>query len=370
LITNKEVEMGCENIPEIKYSEFSKKFHNQGAENRIPIVGMIDITARCNLKCVHCYIRNTSSFGDELTYQEICNIFDQLAEEGCLWLCITGGEPLVRPDFYDIYSYAKQKGFLITLFSNGTLLTPPVVEFLTEQPPFVLDISLYGMTAETYEKVTGIPGSFSRCINGIELALAHHLPVKLKMVVLTINQHELYDFMQYADKLGVTFRYDPKINPKIDGSMEPLNYRLSPEEIVSLERANKRLFQALCEDCDRLWGNEGSDNLYVCGAGVNSFHISSDGKLNLCVISHQPGYDLRQGTFHEGFHDIIPKVRAQKRTRYSECQSCPMINICGQCPSWAELEHGDPEAKVDFLCQTAHLRTAAFKTGYAEVAKT
>jgi radical SAM protein with 4Fe4S-binding SPASM domain len=358
--------MGCEHVPEIEYSEFSKKLHDKGAKSRIPIVGMIDITARCNLKCVHCYIRNTS-FGNELTYQEICHIFDQLAAEGCLWFCISGGEPLVHPDFYDIYTYAKKKGFLITLFSNGTLLTQPVVEFLAKQPPFVLDISLYGMTAETYEKVTGIPGSFARCINGIELALAYHLPVKLKIVLLTINQHEFYDFMRYADKLGVTFRYDPKINPKVNGSTEPLGYRLSPEEILSLERVDERLAHALQQDCDRLWGNNSSDYLYACGAGVNSFHVTHYGKLNLCVISRQPGYDLRQGTFHEGFYNVIPKVLAQKRTRYSECQSCPMINMCGQCPSWGELEHSDPEAKVEFLCQIAHLRTAAFKTGFLEV---
>jgi len=355
--------MECPQIPEIIYAEISRQIHDKAIRSGNLISSSIDITNSCNLRCVHCYIRDTDC-GEQLTYEEICHILDQLADEGCLWLCITGGEPLVRPDFRDIYSYAKHKGFIITIFSNGTLLTPIIADFLVKQPPFVIDITLYGMTAETYEKVTGVPGSFSRCINGIELAVERHLPVKLKTIILTLNAHELHDMRRYAKRLGVGFRYDPLINAKVDGSVEPTKYRLSPEKIVSLEMADDQLVEELSREYTRLCGVRGNrEFLYTCGAGTNNCHITSDGKLNLCTISRVPAYDLRKGTIYDGVHHIFPKILAKKRTRYSECQECPALNVCGQCPAWAELEHGDPEAKVEFLCQTAKLRVAAFRAG-------
>ena len=352
--------MDCPQIPELNYAEVSLRIHGKAGKKEIPIVGQIDITNRCNLRCVHCYIRDTRS-GEELSYEEICRILDQTADAGCLWLCITGGEPLVRPDFRDIYSYARRKGFLITLFSNATLLTPDMVEFLAEQPPFVLDITLYGMTAETYEMVTGVPGSFAHCMKGIEQALAWRLPLKLKTMVLTLNAHEFHDMRRYAKNLGVPFRYDVLINPKIDGSDKPIRYRLTPEEIVSLELKDPELADKLSEGLPKLYGIYSKrENLYLCKAGKNSFHITSDGKLNVCTLSHLPGYDLRKGSFDEGFYNVFPKVRAIRRTSYSECQVCPALNVCGQCPAWAELEVGDPEAKVEFLCRTAKLRVDAF----------
>ena len=145
--------MDCAHIPSIEYGEFSKRIHEKSIDSRMPVVGTFDITSRCNLKCIHCYINGTCS-GNELTYQEICDILDQIADEGCLWLVITGGEPLMRPDFMDIYRYAKNKGIFVTLFTNGTLITPEIADFLAEFPPFAIEISLYGMSSISYEKVT------------------------------------------------------------------------------------------------------------------------------------------------------------------------------------------------------------------------
>jgi MoaA/NifB/PqqE/SkfB family radical SAM enzyme len=111
----------------------------------------------------------------ELTCQEFCNILDQIVDEGCLWLLLTGGEPFIRSDFIDIYTHAKKKGFLITLFSNGTTITPRIADYLADWRPFSLEISLYGSTQETYERITGITGSHSRCMHGIELLLEHNI---------------------------------------------------------------------------------------------------------------------------------------------------------------------------------------------------
>lgn len=352
--------MDCPQIPELEYKQLSRKIHDYAGDKRIPVNGGIDLTSRCNLRCVHCYVRDTSC-GKELSYKEICRIFDQIADAGCLWLCLTGGEPLVRPDFRDIYRYAKRKGFFITIFSNATLLTPALADYLAEEPPFILDVSLYGMTAETYEKVTGVPGSFDRCMKGIELALARRLPLKLKTMVITLNAHEFHDMRRWSKSLGVPFRHDALINARKDGSHEPNQYRLKPEEIVSLELEDPELADKISKEIPAICGIRSTrKNLYLCGAGKGMFHITSDGKLNICVISRQPGYDLRHGSFNDGYYNVFPEVLGKMRTRETECQSCEALNLCGQCPSWAELEHGDPEAKVEFLCQTAKLRMNTF----------
>jgi radical SAM protein with 4Fe4S-binding SPASM domain len=358
--------MECEQIVELGYGEFSKRLSEKVAGKRIPIKGGIDITSRCNLRCAHCYIGGTSLCSEhELTYEEICNIFDQIADEGCLWLLITGGEPLLRPDFADIYRYAKRKGFIITLFTNATLLTPRIADLLGEEKPFNIEISLYGMTADTYEQVTGVPGSFQRCLRGINLLLKRKLPLQLKSVAMTLNYHELQDMKRYAGSLGLKFRFDPLINARLDGSTEPTRLRLSPAQVVALDLGDEARCRELRELCDRFWGTSGSDRLYTCGAGIKNFHITSTGNIVECIIGRRTDYNIRHGTFHQGFHEAIPKVLAQKRTRQSECQRCAMESLCGSCSAMAELENGDPEAKVDWLCEVAHLRAAAFKTGWA-----
>src|SRR3990167_1268938 len=116
--------MGCSHLPEIKYAEFSRHLHKKSIAERIPLHGTIELTFRCNLNCVHCYCPTLGpqDIERELNYQEICRIIDDMLAEGCLWWTISGGEPLIREDFQDIYIYARKKGLLITLFTNGTLI--------------------------------------------------------------------------------------------------------------------------------------------------------------------------------------------------------------------------------------------------------
>ena len=137
--------MDCHHIPQVPYSEFSERIHSKVVETRIPINGTIEITFRCNLRCAHCYCSYESK-KEEMSYKEICHIFDEIADAGCLWLVITGGELFLRDDFLDIYTYAKKKGLIITLFTNGTLITPYIADYLKEYSPFAIEISLYGVT--------------------------------------------------------------------------------------------------------------------------------------------------------------------------------------------------------------------------------
>ncbi|MDI6688095.1 MAG: radical SAM protein [Desulfobacterales bacterium] len=360
--------MECHHIPEISLAQFGERLYlyNEAIAKRIPISGSFELTFRCNLRCAHCYcnlpINDKDAIEKELTTEEVFDILDQIAEAGCLWLLITGGDPLVRQDFLEIYTYAKKKGFIITLFTNGTLITPEIADYLKEWPPYKLEITLYGVTSETHESVTGIPGSFKHCKKGINLLLERQLPLELKTMVMTLNKDELWQIKGYAEKLEVKFRFDPVLNPRIDGSKTPCKFRLSPEEVVKLDLADEKRVKEWQEFCEKFIGPSESDNLFICGAGISSFHIDPYGKMSACEMVGFQNHDLCCGSFEEGWNISIPEFLTIKPEGDYPCGKCELISLCGQCPGWAWLENGSPKAPVEYLCQIAHLRSKTFNT--------
>ncbi|HAM50460.1 MAG TPA: hypothetical protein DCP92_07085 [Nitrospiraceae bacterium] len=355
-------------IPITKYSEFSNRLLDKIAGVRIPISGSIEVTARCNMKCTHCYINRPvddwNAQNTELGNGELKHIIDEIIEQGCLWLLLTGGEPLIRHDFLDIYTHAKKKGLLITLFTNGTMITPFIVDHLADWRPFSIEITLYGRTKETYEKVTGVSGSYERCMRGIELLLEHKLPLKLKTMVLTLNMHEVWDMKAYAESLGVDFRFDPLLNMRVDGGRQPAEYRIAAEEVVSFDVADEKRAIEWHKFNDKFSGSPlRPEYLYQCSAGANTFHIDASGRLSVCEMARVPAYDLRKGTFPEGWQDFLPQMLAQRWSRETPCKRCDLISMCGQCPGWALLENGDREAPAEYLCRISHLRAEALGIG-------
>lgn len=348
------------------YQDFSSHLHSQMMAERVAASATIEVTRRCPLVCAHCY--NNLPMGDleakrgELTYDEHCRILDQMAEAGCLWLLYTGGEIFARKDFLDIYTYAKKKGFLITLFTNGNLITPKIADYLVEWRPFAIEITLYGRTKETYERLTGIPGSYDRCLRGIHLLLERRLPLALKAVAISINKHEVGEMKKFAEGLGTHFKFDSLMSPRIDCSQSPLAVRLQPWEIVKMDLEDPERVAEWRKFAERYSPDkihENHEEVYHCGGGVNGFAINPEGKMSICVLSHVDTYDLRRGSFREGWDHFLYQVRRRKATRVTKCTHCGIRAMCGMCPANGELENGDPEKPVDFLCHVAHLRAKA-----------
>ena len=331
--------------------------------------GTIEVTRRCPLTCAHCYnnlpMADCDAQGRELTYAEHCRILDELADAGCLFLLFTGGEIFARRDFLDIYTYAKTKGFLITLFTNGTLITPKLADYLARWRPFSIEITLYGHTKATYERLTGIPGSYEKCIRGIHLLLERGLPLKLKTVAVTINKHEVWDMQRFAEEeLGVEFKFDSLMSPRIDCSQSPLAVRLNPEECVAFDVQDPKRMDEWKLFAERYFRPanppERGDEVYHCGGGVSSFAIDPYGGMSICVLSQVDKFDLRTGHVREAWAGFLRRVRQKKVTRLTKCTACELKSMCGMCPANGELENGDPEALVDFLCRVAHLRAYTF----------
>lgn len=355
-------------MDQLTYGAFSADLHQKQAGERLPLQVSIEVTRRCPLECQHCY--NNLPMGDqdarsrEMSTEEHFRMLDELVEMGCFWLLYTGGEIFARKDFLEIYTYAKKKGFLITLFTNGTLINEKIADYLVDWPPFAIEITLYGRTRETYEELTAIPGSYDRCLRGIKSLRERGLPLKLKTVATSINKHEISAMRYFAEQeLGVEFKFDGQINPRIDCSQSPLAVRLTPEEVVALDMhapkgasEYRRLAQ---HDLEKPPNLSQIDTTYFCGGGMNSFAINAYGEMGICVISQQETFRVQEAGLKRVWEESLLELRTRKRKRLTKCIGCRIQSLCGMCPANGEMENGDRESPVEFLCHVAHLRAAA-----------
>src|SRR5262249_26958459 len=166
---------------------------------------------------------------------------------------------------------------------------------------------------------------------------------------------------------GVEFKFDPLVNPRIDCSSSPLGVRLIPEDVVALDFHDCKRRDEYCRLADHDLSlesgvNHDGTNGFFGGGGMNGCAIDPTGKVSICVISQQEHYDWRKGSFEEGWNGSLLSTRNKQKTRQTRCDRCRIQSLCSMCPANGELEAGDPESPVDFLCQVAHLR--AYTLGY------
>src|SRR5262245_34341577 len=180
-------------VPEITLAELFDEWDVSG--RRIPVEGVLEPTFRCNLECVHCYVNqpagSAAERAREVPLPRLRALIDEMVEAGCVNLLLTGGEVLVRPDFPELYLYALGRGLLVTVFTNGTLVTEHIADLFDRHRPLLVEISLYGMTPQTYERITRVPGSYQRCLEGIRRLVKRGVPLKLKTMLMSWNRHEL-----------------------------------------------------------------------------------------------------------------------------------------------------------------------------------
>jgi len=348
-------------------------------ERRAVLSFDLEITARCNHHCRHCYINlppgDQEARSRELTLPEINDIADQAAALGAMWVLISGGEPLLREDFPEIYLALKRKGLLVSVFTNATLLRDEHIELFKKYPPRDIEITVYGASQETYERVTRRPGSFAAFTNGLNRLLENGVKVRLKAMAIRSNFHELPAIASFCRAHTKDyFRFDPQLHLRFDRDErrndEIRAERLTPEEIVALERADEARFSALRNGCDKLINEEfthiGCDHLFHCGAGNGSFNVSYDGKFRLCssLWALETMYDLRRGSLRDAWEQLVPKVRdmrSQRREFLDRCRRCSIVNLCLWCPAHSYLETGEMDTPIDYFCEVAHARAAAIK---------
>ena len=354
-------------------------FTQRAVEARIPLDGSIELTHRCNLRCVHCYLGDQKEIRqhrkDELSTDEVKALLDELAAAGTLNLTFTGGDPMLRKDFCELYEYATRKGFLITIFCDGALIAPKIMAVLNRFKPRKVEVSIYGATQDTYESVTQVKGSYKRCIQGIEDLKAYGHRFTLKTVLMQANRHELTQMRELAEHYEVPFYFDTAIFaclPHTDnhssataigdipvilgnGGQSVTNFRLSPAEAAQRHLEDPVRVAEMADLYIRTQNFPASDDLYKCSAGKSTFHIDPYGTLQACTISTNSQYNIRDAGFMAGWNGPIADIRTLKARPGSSCSSCDKQALCAGCPAFFYAENNAGDVKSEYVCETTHL---------------
>lgn len=348
---------------------------------RIPFNGTFELTARCNLRCKMCLIRIDHKRmrelgGKERNEKEWISMAQEVKEAGTIGLLLTGGEPLLHPDFKEIYREIAQMGFVLTLYTNATLITPEIYQILERYPPHRIGITVYGASPETYERVTGSAEAYERMLAGVHQLRALPSILSVRTTIIKDNRKDLSEITGWARSLGkdVEFSLSRIVTKPVRGGISDAeSCRLTPEENAALLK--KRNIELLvtpfrkfiqehipCElpDIGEQYtgsGNRpfhtsaGGQTLYGCDAGMNSYAITWDGRLIGCQLLEDCwSYPFINGFLHAW--EAFP-LQVKHSPLPDKCIGCG-TNCC-VCPATRFAETGSLSGWPEYLCREGKL---------------
>lgn len=346
--------MSC-TIPTQAIDILRERMGSRALAERVPLWGFVEIIATCNFDCQHCYIAPCAEREDVMTLAQAETVFDKLAKAGTLGLLLTGGEIFTHRQFKEIYLAAKRRGFLVYLNTNAYMIGERLADFLAEWPPMILSISLYGLSDERYERVTGIPNAFRRVVKALDLLRDRGVKYELKCPAMTLTVDEIPAMRAFAEERGVTFRYDAIISPQEKGSTKPLDLQLVPEAVLDLERVMDPGLDSFTEYAGRYADGSTHGKVYSCGAGRIGLHVTVHGGVTTCTSSRQTVGNIFEQSFEEVWAQLGGKVE-RKFADGHPCATCKFRKICSGCPATVEQVTGLPEGYVQTYCRITHLR--------------
>jgi radical SAM protein with 4Fe4S-binding SPASM domain len=333
--------------PEVTHKKYLlQEVIDRCSELNIPAQVVLELTYRCNLHCVHCYIDVEEP--DELSVDEWKDVIDQLKAAGTIYLLFTGGEIMVRDDFMEIATYARRNGFLVGFLTNATLLTPDVVKDIVDLKPFAVTTSLYGTSPQVHEEVTGVAGSFEKTIAGIKMLVDSGIKPLVQTLVMKHNVHELMQIRELVRILGADSHISVGIQPSKTGADYPFQYDSGEVELRDTEK------ELECPYPNR---NTGVD---MCKAGKALCSISPRGDVYPCLM-----FPMKLGSLKKSSFDSIWKLepcvelrylRSMRRTDLYACKECELATYCQRCTGVAYLESGMFNGPSDSACRRAQTR--------------
>ncbi|MBM3284243.1 MAG: radical SAM protein [Candidatus Aminicenantes bacterium] len=342
-------------------------------KNRKPLLRSLDIelTERCNNNCIHCCINrpenDARSKERELITGEWETVIDEAAALGALNIRFTGGEPLLRDDFADLYLYARHRGFRVIVFTNARLITPRIAELWARVPPLQkIEVTVYGMKPESCAAVTRNNDAFAEARRGMDLLLNHGIPFIVKGTVFPPTLPEMEDFIAWASRLpgmdsspdfplflDLRHRRDSEEKNRHIGAL-----RLSPEEGLRILTRDPDAYRRGRMELIRRLPSAPDDKIFTCNSH-NAICIDAYGKIQYCLALRHPKtvLDIRRNTLKEMVTEFIPRLREMKSTNpvyLGRCGRCFLRGFCEQCPAKSWIEDGALDQPVDTLCRAAH----------------
>jgi radical SAM protein with 4Fe4S-binding SPASM domain len=328
-------------------------------ERCIPLHATVEITLRCNLRCLHCYNFDRelpylplARREDELRDDEILRILDELREEGCLYLSLSGGEALVHPSLPTFVRHASSAGMMVTVKSNGTLFDPARAAELADHGCAEVEVSLYGASAEVHDSFVKLDGAFERTLAGARAARDAGLGVKLSFVVVQRNAGEVGRMVELAGSLGLPYSIDPQITARYDGSRESLDLRVDRETLERLYRHDLR---------DLVPAKLKGRSSVQCSCARSVVGISAFGEVYPCIGAPVPSGSLRTRSFHDIWtgSPTLNWIRGLRLEDFSACSSCDHLSYCrrssGVIYANTGVYNGPPRFGDDWTCMEAEV---------------
>ena len=344
-----------------------------------PVLARLDIelTERCNNNCLHCSVNlpagDAGAKAREWTAERWKAVLTEAAGLGCLVVRLTGGEPLLRADFEEVYLHARKLGLRVMLFTNATLITPRLARLLKDVPPLeAVEVSVYGMTKGTCEAVTRAPGSFAACRRGLGFLSENGVAFTVKGAVLPPTRHEADAFEAWAAGLpghtgtpAFAVLFDLRSRRGQDDKNRAIaGLRPGGEEFVRFaRRRGEGPVEEWRDFCGRSAGARG-DRIFACMPSAASAAIDPYGRLQFCLGLRHPDtvYDLASGSLREAMTEFLPRLRERRAAdpAYLErCGRCFLKGLCEQCPAKSWAEHGTLDTPVEYFCGIAHAQAVA-----------
>ena len=369
------------------YDLLIEKLSLQAGLQRIPLNGAFELTSRCNYNCKMCYVHDPSKaidlIGKELTADQWIRIAEDARDAGMLNLVLTGGEIFLRSDIEDIYERLSRMGFKITLYTNGSLIDEAKAKWLGRIPPTSMEITLYGASAETYEKLCGNSAGYERTVKAVDMLLADGVNLELKMTVTHDNMGDMEKIAEFAYKRGLPLSIVDYLFPQM-ACGSPDHCRLSPRDLVDFMKkffsATERLKEAystgelpkqtleratrIIQDIEKLDRDRESaerKSAFTCKAGTSSFWVNWEGIMVPCGMMKEPAINLLQTSFNEAWDRLCEGI--YDIPVCSECEKCSLRGFCDVCPAKLKTETGHYDRPAPYLCELARLSRKEFDQG-------
>lgn len=350
------------------WEKAEKTLAAKAAEKHIPLGGVFELTPRCNLRCKMCYIRldkpQLNQIGRERTAKEWIALAKEAFEAGTLNLLITGGEPLIRDDFEEIYTMLSKMGFIISLNTNATLMNPEYLKLFKKYPPTATNVTLYGASPETYEKICGNPDGFYKTIQGLDMLSQVSTELEVRTTFIKDNMNELEELRRIANRYTKRFAINVTVNKAIRGATTDVERcRLSPAEMFDIVDANHEYYKNLNQESEKSteknmetdfhkgvnYGFDLPPKIITCLAAKSMYWIAWDGKMLPCGSFSSP-YTL---PFEEGFKaawDRLPHL-FENISLPQGCMECEYANgRCSNCPAILQTETGSFDEISPYIC--------------------
>lgn len=356
-------------------ARISDYLFRKASVNKIPLSGTFELSPVCNFSCKMCYVRRTMSQikkeGKQIQYwMEWVRLAEQCKQEGMLYLLLTGGEPFIYPHFRELYMKLHSMGLLISINTNGTMIDEETVAWLKNVAPIRVNVTLYGASGKTYEKICGDASGFEKAKRAILLLKAAGINVVINGSMIPENESDVEDIIRFGKEHGIFTRISTYMFPPVRREREFSDSRCTPEQSADLFiRKNRCMYEreqytaflrneqskfhdAVAEEKEN-WGS--SLEYMRCRAGRSTFWISWDGKMTACgMLSFPLEVYPFQKPFAQCWMELTNAVRSVKVLH--ECNSCIKKEICNPCVAMLYAETGDVNRKAQYLCDlTEHI---------------